>query len=88
MTMSKRTGTTMSVTERKRARKKERQKERVTEKEKKRKRKKKENQKKRKQGRIHGYPSRVRVRRSSTGEGYLGIWAGAICSKSSKTPKK
>ena len=35
-----------------------------------------------KQGQIHGYPSRVRVGRSSAGEGHKGIWAGAICSKS------
>ena len=41
-----------------------------------------------KQGRIHGYPSCVRVGRSSAGEGHLGIWAGAVSSKSSRTPKK
>ena len=41
-----------------------------------------------KQGRIHGYPSRVQVGRSSAGEGHLGIWAGAVASKISKTPKK
>ena len=39
------------------------------------------------QGRIHGYPSRVRVGRSSDGEGHWGIWAG-VGSKRSKTPKK
>ena len=31
-----------------------------------------------KQGRIHGYHSRVREGRSSAGEGYWGIWAGAV----------
>ena len=41
-----------------------------------------------KQGRIRGYPSRVRGGRSSVGEGHLGIWAGAVSSKISKTPKK
>ena len=41
-----------------------------------------------KQGRIHGYPSRVRVGRSLAGEGHWVIWARAICSKSLKTPKK
>ena len=40
------------------------------------------------QGRIHGYPSRVRVGRGSDGEGHWGIWAGAVSSKRSKTPKK
>ena len=34
------------------------------------------------QGRIHGYPSRVRVGRSSAGEGHWVIWAGAVCSTS------
>ena len=41
-----------------------------------------------KQGRIHGYPSRMRVGRSIAGEGHQGICAGAVCSKSTKTPKK
>ena len=41
-----------------------------------------------KQGRIHGYPIRVRVSRSSAGEGHQSIWAGAVGSKSSKMPKK
>ena len=41
-----------------------------------------------KQGRIHGYPCRVRVGRSGAGEGHWVILAGAVCSKSSKTPKK
>jgi len=41
-----------------------------------------------KQGRIHGYPSRVRVGRGSDREGHWGIWAGAVSSKRSKTPKK
>ena len=40
------------------------------------------------QGQIHGYPSRVRVGRSSAGEGHQGTWAGAVSSKSSKTPNK
>ena len=40
-----------------------------------------------KQGRMRGYPSRVRVGRSSAGEGHYGIWAGAVGSKNSKTPK-
>ena len=40
------------------------------------------------QGWIHGYISRVRVGRSSAGEGHKSIWAGAVGSKSSKTPKK
>ena len=38
-----------------------------------------------KQGRIHGYPSRVRVGRSSA-EGHLGIWAGA--QKAQKAQKR
>ena len=38
-----------------------------------------------KQGRIHGYPSRVRVVRGSDREGHRAIWVGAV---SSKTPKK
>ena len=38
-------------------------------------------------GRIHGYPSRVRVGRGSDGEGHWSIWAGAMSSKRSKTPK-
>ena len=37
---------------------------------------------KRKQGRIHGYPSRVRLGRSSAGEGHWSISAGAVGSKS------
>ena len=37
------------------------------------------------QGRLHGYPSRVRVGRGGDGEGHWDIWAGA---ESSKTPKK
>ena len=41
-----------------------------------------------KQGRIQGYPSRVRVGRGSEGEGHWGIWAGEVSSKHSKTPKK
>ena len=41
-----------------------------------------------KQGRIHGYPSRVRVGRVSDGAGHWSIWAGAVSSKCSKTPKK
>ena len=41
-----------------------------------------------KHGRIHGYPSHVRVGRSSAGEGHQGTWAGAVCSKGPKTPKK
>ena len=41
-----------------------------------------------KQGQIHGYPSRVRVVRSSAEESHQSIWAGAVGSKSSKTPKK
>ena len=40
-----------------------------------------------KQSRIHGYPSRVRMGKSSAG-GHQSIWAGAVGSKSSKTPKK
>ena len=32
-----------------------------------------------KQGRIHGYPNRMQVGRSSAGEGQLGIWARAVC---------
>ena len=36
------------------------------------------------QGRIHGYPSRLRVGRGSAGEGHQSIWAGAVSSKSSK----
>jgi len=39
------------------------------------------------QGPIQVYPSRVRVGRGSVGEGHEGIWARAVCSKSS-TPKK
>ena len=38
-----------------------------------------------KQGRKHGYPSRGRV--GSDGEGHWDIWAGAVSSKRSKTPK-
>ena len=52
---------------------------------------KKEREKKRKEEeekRIHGYPSCMWVGRSSAGGGHQGIWAGAICSKSSKMPKK
>ena len=41
-----------------------------------------------KQGRIHGYPSHVRVGRGTDGEGHWGIWTGAVGSKCSKTPKK
>ena len=41
-----------------------------------------------KQGRIHGYPSRVRVGRGSDGEDHWGIGAGAVSSKRSVTPKK
>ena len=41
-----------------------------------------------KQGRIHGYPSRVRVGWGSDGEGRKSIWVGAVGSESSKTPKK
>ena len=37
-----------------------------------------------KQGRIHGYPSRVRVGRGIDGEGHCGIWAGAVSSKRRK----
>ena len=37
---------------------------------------------------IHGYPSRVWVGRGGDGEGYWGIWAGAVSLKCSKTPKK
>ena len=40
------------------------------------------------QGRIHGYPSLVWVGRGTDIEGHLGIWAGAVGSKRSKTPKK
>ena len=39
------------------------------------------------QGRIHGYPSRVRVGRSSSGEGHWGIWAGAVRSKTEKVKR-
>ena len=41
-----------------------------------------------KQGRVQGYPSHMRVGRSSAGEGHKSIWAVAVGSKSSKTPKK
>ena len=41
-----------------------------------------------KQGTIHGYPSHRLVGRSSAGEGHQGIWAEALCSKSSKIAKK
>ena len=40
------------------------------------------------QGRIHGYPGLVWVGRGTDIEGHLGIWAGAVGSKRSKTPKK
>ena len=40
-----------------------------------------------KQGRIHGYPSRVRVGRGCYW-GYQIIWAGAVRQKIAKTPKK
>ena len=40
-----------------------------------------------KQGRIHGYPSRVRVGRGHIW-GHLVIWAGAVRPKSAKTHKK
>ena len=40
------------------------------------------------QGRIQGYPSCVNVGAGSDGEGHWGIWAGAVISKRSKTPKK
>ena len=45
-------------------------------------------EKEKKQGRIHGYPSRVRVGRGSNGEGHWSIWAEAVSSKRSKTQKK
>ena len=41
-----------------------------------------------KQGRISSYPSRMWVGRGSAGEGHYSIWAGAMGSKSSETPKK
>ena len=41
-----------------------------------------------KQGRIHGYPSRERVGRSSAGEGYWVIWAGAIKLKNAEKVKR
>ena len=41
-----------------------------------------------KQGRIHGHSNRVRVVRGSAGEGHQSIRAGAVGSRSSKTPKK
>ena len=41
-----------------------------------------------KQGRIHGYPSRVRLGRGSDGEGYRGVWAGAGSSKTLKNAEK
>ena len=34
-----------------------------------------------KQGRIHGYPSCVRVGRGSDEKGHLGSWPGAVTSK-------
>ena len=43
---------------------------------------------KQKKGWMHGYSSRVRMGRSSAGEGHQSIWAGAVGSKSPKTPKK
>ena len=41
-----------------------------------------------KQGRIHGYPSRVRVGRGSAGDGHQSIWAGAEGSKKLVNAKK
>ena len=40
-----------------------------------------------KQGRIHSYPSRVRVGRGSDGEGHWGIWAGAVSFKNAEKVK-
>ena len=40
-----------------------------------------------KQGRIHGYPSRVRVGRGPN-RGHFIIWAGAVRPETSKTQKK
>ena len=39
------------------------------------------------EGRIHGYPSRVRVGRGRIG-GHWIIWAGAVRPKTAKTKKK
>ena len=39
------------------------------------------------QGRIYGFPSRVRVGKGSDGKGHRGSWAGAVSSKSSKMRK-
>ena len=41
-----------------------------------------------KQGRIHGYPSRLRVGRGIDGGDQLSIWAEAVSPNSSKSPKK
>ena len=43
---------------------------------------------KKEQGQIHDYPSRIRVGRSSGGEGHWSISIGAVGSNSSKTLKK
>ena len=44
-------------------------------------------EKKMKQGRIHGYPSRMRLGRGSDKESHRGILAGAVSSKRSRMQK-